>query len=290
MQNAKKKFEKAHNFRLAAIIGAGLALLIAISLRLSFAQKFTQQTFASPEEASRALVAAVQRNDDRALMRILGGGKELVSSGDELEDKFDRKLFVQKYRQMHRLVREADLYMRLYIGAENWPFPVPLAAKNGRWCFDSKAGAQEILFRRIGENESIAIAACHALVLASKQHDGKATAEDPIGQYARTLVNDQVSNGGAAATKHQQFSNPFYGYYYRILTRGRKGIGPSRSTAGGLVFVAYPARYRSTGVMTFVVSQDNVVYEKDLGRSTTKIAAAMTEWKLSSGWHVAERE
>ena len=126
------------------------------------------------------------------------------------------------------------------------------------------------------------------MLLASKQHNGKTTAGDPVDQYARTLVSDQARGGGAAEAKGDQFSGPFYGYYYRILAGGQKGTGHSRSTAGGMVFVAYPARYQSTGVMTFVVTQDKFVYERDLGLNTTMIAERMTGWKRDSGWHVAE--
>jgi Protein of unknown function (DUF2950) len=284
MHNANTKLQRLWRLGFAAILAAVLVACVVSCRRTSSAQKFSQQTFASAQEASGALFAAVQRNDEQALMRILGGGKQLVSCGDKIEDKLERELFVEKYRQMHRLVREADFYTRLYIGAENWPFPVPLVSKNGRWRFDSRAGAQEILFRRVGENESVAFDTCRALILASRRHGGEATADDPIDQYARNLVSGQLRNVGAAGTNNEQSSGPFYGYYYRTA----KGIDLSRSTAGGTVFVAYPARYRLTGAMTFIVTQDNVVYEKDLGPNTTKIAESMTGWKPDSSWHVAD--
>lgn len=288
MHIANNKFEIPQGFVLRAILGALLGLSLASCAHLSSPQQLTQTTFASAKEASRALFAAAHRNDEQALTRILGGEKELASSGDEIEDKLDRELFVQKYREMHRLVREAQSYRVLLIGAENWPFPVPLVSKNGRWYFDSKAGAQEIMFRRIGENESVAIGTCHTLVLTSQQPSGEPTADDPMGQFVRTFLDGQAKAGGAAETKVEQFSGPFYGYDYRRLAWGGNGTSRSRSTAGGIVFVAYPVRYRSTGVMTFVVTQDNIVYEKDYGSNTTEIAEAMTGCRPDSTWQVAK--
>jgi hypothetical protein len=178
---------------------------------------------------------------------------------------------------------------RLYLGAENWPFPVPLVSKNGRWQFDSVAGAQEVLFRRIGENESIAIQTCHALILAGKGHEGEAIADDPIDQYAGNLVTELVRNA-AAAPDNKQLSAPLYGYNYRAERQGRQGIALYTGTAGRMVFLAYPARYRSTGVMTFVVIPDSLVYEKDLGPDTAEIAEALTSWKPDSTWHIAESQ
>jgi hypothetical protein len=288
MRGANKKFESVRGFVFTAILGAVLTVTLVSCGHSSSPQQLTQQTFASAQEASRALFAAVRRNDEQALMRILGGGKQLVSCGDKVEDKLERELFVRKYRQMHRLVREADFYVRLYIGAENWPFPVPLTSKNGRWYFDSKVGLHEILYRRIGENESIAIEACNDLVRASEHHNGIATADDPVVQYARTLVSGQVKTGNVAAMNNEQSPGPFYGYYYRMLSRGRNGTVLSRGMRGGMVFVVYPARYRLTGVMTFIVARDNVVYEKDLGPNSTKTAESMTGWKPDSSWHVAD--
>jgi hypothetical protein len=288
MNIANKQFERPQVLVLRAFLGALLAVSLASCEHLSSPQQLTQPTFASAEEAGRALFAAAHRNDEQALTRILGGEKELASSGDEIEDKLDRELFVQKYREMHRLVRETQSYLVLLIGAENWPFPVPLVSKNGRWYFDSKAGAQEIMFRRVGENESVAIGTCHALVLTSHQPSGESTADDPMGQFVRTFLDGQAKAVGAAETKVGQFVGPFYGYDYRRLAWGGNGTSRSRSMAGGIVFVAYPVRYRTTGVMTFLVTQDNIVYEKDCGSNTTNIAKAMTGWRPDATWQVAK--
>src|SRR5713101_1287302 len=165
--------------QLTTAVGIGTVLLAVSSVPLCFAQKSTQETFPSAAEASHALFLAVQSDNEQAVMQILGGGTELASSADEVEDKLDREQFTQKYQEMHRLVREPDGATVLYIGAENWPFPIPLMSKTGAWYFDSEAGMQEIVFRRIGENEATAIETCHALVLASRRHESTTTGNDP---------------------------------------------------------------------------------------------------------------
>lgn len=195
---------------------------------------------------------------------------------DELENKAERELFVEKYRQMHRLAQEPDGNTVLYVGAENWPFPVPLVSTNGAWRFDAKAGAMEVLFRRIGENESTTIDVCHSLAMAENKgvdslDQQPAGAED----YIRTLL---------ASTSKTRV--PFHGYYFRALTK--QGKNTSVTNSNEAAFVAYPVEYRSSGVMTFIVNQDDTVYEKDLGPKTTKLARAMTEYKPDWTWKVAE--
>jgi Protein of unknown function (DUF2950) len=288
MHSVKKKFEKRQWLRHGAIIGVGLALLLLSCVQLTFAQNLVRPTFASAVEASKALFAAVQRNDEQAIMRILGAGKELVSSDDELADRRERERFTKKYQEMHRLVREPDGTTVLYIGAENWPFPVPLVSKKGRWYFDSDAGAQEIFFRQLGEDEDTAIKTCHEVVLASKEHERKETDDDPIAQYARTLLSAQAAKSGAASANQDAASAPFYGYYFRILSAQGKAGNVPESTNGGLAVTAYPAEYRSSGVMTFIVTENDVVYEKDLGPNTAQTAKAMTVWKPDSTWLIAE--
>src|SRR6266481_3749212 len=148
---------------------SALALLVAGISQLSLAQKSGRETFSSPWKATGALFQAVQNSDEEALERILGAGKEVTSSSDEIEDKLERERFSQKYQEMHRLVREPDGSTVLYIGAENWPFPIPLVSKNGAWHFDPETGKQEILLRRVGENEMTAIEVCNAVAMAKKQ-------------------------------------------------------------------------------------------------------------------------
>jgi hypothetical protein len=288
------RLDAFHRLGSTAAIALGTLLLVVSSVSLALAQKSTQETFPSAEAASHALFLAVQSDNEQAVMRILGGGKEIVSSDDEIEDKLDREQFAEKYQQMHRLMREPDGTTLLYLGAENWPFPVPLVSKTGAWYFDSETGTQEILFRRVGENEATAVETCHALVRARKQHEAT-TSNDPVVQYAQTLVGAHETNAGNdAPASREEAAGPFRGYYFRMLTKdrksgaGAKGNVSDASATAGSAFIAYPAEYRSSGVMTFVVTPDDVVYEKDLGPNTAKLAKEMTASTPSSSWHAAE--
>jgi hypothetical protein len=252
---------------------------------LSFAQNSHATTFSSPGEASDALFHAVQREDEAALEAVLGAGKEVTYSSDEEEDKLEREQFKQKYQEMHRLVREPDGSTVLYIGAENWPFPVPLVNHNGKWYFDSKTGTQEILFRRIGENEAVAIQICEKFPITNKGQDTKPASYDPITEFAQSLVVADTTNANSIG------SSPFHGYYFRIVTRN-SAAGTNSYVSGadqkksGVTLVAYPAEYRSSGVKTFVVTRNDAVYEKDLGPNTTTAAPAIKV--RGSGWHLAE--
>jgi hypothetical protein len=233
------------------------ALLLAAYAPLCVAGKPTQPTFASAEEASHTLFLAVRDHDERAVTEILQEGNSPVSADDELQNKLDREQFVQKYEEMHRWVREADGGLVLYIGAENWPFPIPLVSRNGVWRFDSDAGMHEIRYRRIGENEMTAIALCQALVAQS--HPG-------------------ATDGITAAVNSGDRPFAFHGYYFRRLA----GSG-NRFAA-----IAYPAAYRSSGVMTFIVDPDGGAYEKDLGQNTVKVAGKMTGYSIDRTWTPAE--
>jgi len=181
----------------------------------------------------------------------------------------------------HRLVQDPDRSTVLYIGAENWPFPIPLASKNGEWYFDSDRGKQEILFRRIGENEATAIDVCEEFAMANNASAAKAASYDPIIQFAESLAS------GAANADNKE-SNPFHGYYFRVLTRNSPwGASGRAKKRGGLILVAYPAEYQSSGVMTLVVTWRGVVFEKDLGPSTTTVAPQIKA-RTGSSWHAAE--
>ena len=260
----------------------GVLLLVAGFAQSSFAQESQPERFTTPGEASNALFQAAQKEDEQTLEAILGAGKEVTSSSDEVNDKLEREQFTKKYQEMHRLVREADGTTVLYIGAENWPFPIPLVSKGGAWYFDSKTGTQEILFRRIGENEATAMQVCEEFAITKKEHDAKPAKHDPIAGLAQSLI---ASNAADSAGKE---SSPFQGYYFRILTANSDNHASTRKTPGSVVLVAYPAEYRSSGVMTFIVRQDGVVYEKDLGSKTATIASSPKEGKFGSKWHAAE--
>jgi hypothetical protein len=238
---------------------AMVALFLAAYAQLCIAGKFNQATFTSAEEASHALFLAARNHDERALTEILQEGNSPVSADEELS-RVDHELFVQKYEEMHRWVREAHGGMVLYIGAENWPFPIPLVSRNGVWRFDADAGMHEIRYRRIGENEVAAIALCQALVAPS--HAGAADATDAI----------------TTAVKSSDRPVAFHGYYFRRLA----GSGDR------LAAIAYPAAYRSSGVMTFIVDPDGGAYEKDLGPNTGKVAGTMTGYRIDGTWTPAE--
>ena len=256
---------------------SALALLVAGISQLSLAQKSGPETFSSPWKATSALFQAVQNSDEEALERILGAGKEVTSSTDEIEDKLERERFSQKYQEMHRLVREPDGSTVLYIGAENWPFPIPLVSKNGVWFFDSDTGKQEILFRTVGENETTALQVCHALTQGKER--GNTAASDPVIEYARRLVNSASTTSDNAAREEANQPSPFHGYYFRTVT--------GNTVPRGLAVVAYPADYRSSGVMTFIVTKNGKVYEKDLGRKTTTLAEDIKRG-LDSTWRPTE--
>lgn len=251
--------ERLHWLNRRAI--ALIILFLTGAVRFSLGQNTGQKTFASPGEASQALYQAIKNNDDQTMLAILGGDKELVSTGNNDEDKAERERFVRKYQEMHRLVPELDSTTVLYLGAENWPFPLPLTTNAGEWYFDSDAGKDEILFRTVGDDEAKAARLCRALesTRAQSLH---------VGRSVQTIMNSKAESVG-----------PLYGYYFRRL----KGNTPSMD---GVSYVAYPEEYRVSGVMTFVVTPKDVVYERDLGPNTENVAASMTNWKLESGWRV----
>ena len=253
--------------RLSWMVALAFTLLVVGHAQSSFGQTSQPKTFSSPSEASSALFQAVQSEDEQAVEAILGAGKEVTSSSDEVEDKLEHEQFSQKYQEMHRLVREPDGSTVLYIGAENWPFPIPLVSKNGAWYFDSETGTQEIKFRRIGENEATAIQVCEEFAMAKNEAEAKAASEDPITQFAQSLAS------AAAANADNKESNPFHGYYFRIVAPNpASGVSGRGKRTGGLTLVAYPADYRGSGVMTFAVTHHGILHEKDLGPNTTTVA------------------
>jgi hypothetical protein len=242
------------------------------------AEQSAAQTYPSAAEASQNLFQAVQSNNEQAITNILGGPTDLTSSRDPGQDRVDRELFVQKYQEMHRLHREPDGSVTLYIGAENWPFPISLVQKNGAWHFDSEAGLKEVLFRRIGVNELTAITTCHEFVAAEKQYRANPNTADLEVSSPTSLVAKAASRstGGDPVLLH--------GYEFKVLaTRPTNG-----KSAGGFAVIAYPAEYRSSGVMTFIITAKDVVYEKDLGPNTSALAGAMAAFHKDATWRAAD--
>jgi hypothetical protein len=308
-------FEKKSVRRFAALILS--ALLVGFWFAPAFAQQPGQRAFASPHDAASAFFAAMQKQDDQLALSILGpAGKDVLSSGDPVEDADARVSFVVKYQEMHRFVTEPDGALTLVVGAENWPFPIPLVNNHGSWYFDTLAGRDEILVRRIGGNEIAAMDACSDLVEAQKEYFAR-----PVGnlskEFARKLVSDEGRHNGlywqGASNDFDSPLNPliayaygkspndqagdqypFNGYFFRILTAqgphahgGAKNYVVDGKMTAGFAFVAYPAEYRSSGVMTFIVSESGVIFEKDLGPDTTKLAEEMTAYDPDSRWHQA---
>jgi hypothetical protein len=302
-----------------AVATSKLAILTlvaaAIFPAISRAQAPGQKSYPSAEAASQALYQATEQGDQSALLEVLGpDGKEIVSSGDAAEDKANRANFAEQYKFMHRLVTEPDGTTTLYIGAENWPTPIPLVEKDNRWYFDTATGKEEILFRRVGKNELSAIRICQELVAAQRQFYSKEN-----DQYAEKFVSDKGTRDGlywpdatdqyaspigplladagtsaAESKSEQQQPVPYRGYYFRILeSQGKDAAGGpinyvvDGKMTKGFAFVAYPAMYRDSGVMTFIVNQEGVVYEKDLGKETEKLAASMTSYDPGPTWQKA---
>jgi hypothetical protein len=259
---------------------AVLQLLLVGYARTGFAQGSAPKMFSSPAEACQALDQAVKNSDDQGVDAILGTGKDATSSGDEAEDKLEHERFSQKYEEMHRLVQEADGSTILYIGAENWPFPIPLVSSNGMWHFDSDSGKKEILFRKVGENESTAIQVCEEFALANNESAAKAASEDPITQFAQRLARTGAADAGGKEPAL------FHGYYFRIVTQDSAATSVGSKKTKGLTLVSYPEQYRSSGVMTFVVTKHGVVFEKDLGPGTATVAPQL-KTRTGSKWHPA---
>jgi len=308
----RRNFEGLHlggsaKFTVFAILAAGISCFPARAA----AQQPGQKTFPFAADATKALVAALRADDQPALLSILGAdAKDILSSGDEVEDKNDRDEFVQKYQEMHRIVTEPNGETTLYIGPENWPLPIPLVNKGDNWYFDTPAGKQEILYRRVGRNELAVIQVCRELVDAEKEYSSQPHDDGSSHKYAQKIFSDPGKHNGlywpvssgetespigplvasAAAEGYTKDPNqnlqPFQGYYFRVLTV-REAIADGKVTHG-FAFLAYPAEYRSSGVMTFMVDQNGIVYEKDLGHRTAVLAKALTRQDRNATWRRAD--
>jgi hypothetical protein len=274
------RFARGFTSIIIFLLLVGLVLLVSGLAGASFAQDAQPRTFSSAAEAADALFQAVQKEDEPALESILGAGKEVASSSDDVNDKLEREQFGKKYQEMHRLVKEPEGSTVLYIGAENWPFPIPLMSKNGAWYFDSDTGTQEILFRRIGENEAVALQVCEEFAITKKEQNVKPASYDPITQFAQSLAYAGAGNNPA----------PFQGYYFRLVNDNSATSTNSYASGGhkksGVTLIAYPTEYRSSGVQTFIVTQNDIVFEKDLGPETSTVAPSLKS--RAPDWRAAE--
>ena len=283
--------------------------------------KETQKTFASPAEAGAAFHDAAKSGDQVALTAIFGPDMtDVVLSGDPVQDRNALTRFVSAYETMNRWVTINAGGQMLYVGGENFPFPVPLQqTSSGRWYFDTAGGADEILARRIGRNELVAMAAMGALANAEQEYYNSSHAGGGK-QYAQKFVSDEGKrNGlywpssdtrtqsplgqlgdfakGAGYTNSGGNPQPFNGYYFRILTKqadtakgGAKNYILNGKMTGGFAILAYPADYQNSGIMSFLVGTDGTVYEKDLGSKTVDTAVAITEYNPGDGWKPVNRQ
>jgi hypothetical protein len=275
-------------------------------------EEIAQRAFASPEAAGAAFLEAAKSGDQAALLALFGPeGKTVLFSGDPVKDKDNLEDFVAAYNQMHRWREIKVGGQMLYIGADNYPFPIPLG-KNaaGQWVFDTAAGKDEILARRIGKDELTAIAASGAVAEAQRKYFSKQK------QYAQKFISDEGKQNGlywpvtagqtpsplegvrdfakaAGYTNSGDKAQAFGGYYFKFLTKqGANATGGAKDylvngKLTGFAMVAYPAEYRNSGIMTFLVGTDGVVYQKDLGEKTTEVAETITEYDPSDGWKPA---
>jgi len=288
-------------------------LSLMLSIGLAGCEKKAEHTsFASADEAVDALVAAVRKADVAALRAIFGpGSEEILASGDPVADEHAKEHFLEMYDASHAVVPEGEGKAWLQIGADGWPMPVPLVQRSGRWQFDGAEGADEIVYRRVGKNELGAIAVCRGYVDA--QHEYAATDHDGEGAgiYAYKLVSDPGTQNGlywetvdgeqpspvgpfiaaAAAEGYHAGDSAYHGYRYRSLFRqtdnasgGAREYFDRGVLTNGFALVAWPAEYGVSGVMTFIVNQDGVVFQKDLGEATETAVAEMNAYDPDSSW------
>jgi hypothetical protein len=292
------------------------ALLLVFSIP-GLAIAADQKTFASPAEAVQALVKSAEDWNQDEMVSVLGDdAKELVFSGDPVQDSAGAKAFVKAYKAKHLIVTHDTNTRILEVGVNSWPLPIPLVNDSGKWKFDTAAGKQELLFRRIGHNELGAIAACRGYIDAQKDYASVAHDDLPAGIYAQkfrsapgkqnglyweTAEGEPASPAGPllAAAEAQGYgeqsggskAQPYHGYVYKILkAQGTAAKGGAKSyltdgkLTGGIALLAYPVEYRTSGVMTFIINQNGVVYQKDLGDKTPDLATAITEYNPDNTW------
>jgi hypothetical protein len=298
-----------------------VAVLVAAVILTSpgFGQELKQKAFGSPEDAVKALVGAIQAGDTKGTMAILGPeGEDILSSGDAVADKNTQERFVKAYQEKVDFVKEKEDRVSVIMGKDHWPFPIPIMKTAEGWKFDTKAGREEVLNRRVGRNELDAIKVCRAYVEAQREYAITDRERDGIIQYAQKFGSDPYRRNGlywqpaegeipspfgplaakAAAEGYRRAADkptPLHGYYYKIL-KGQGASAPGGAynyvinghMVAGFALVAWPAEYGVSGVMTFVVNQNGIVYQKDLGPKTDGIAKTMTLYNPDRTWSRAQ--
>lgn len=314
MLQSRSAGEKA-SFRCKELFIAAAVLAVVFAWGSVYA-KVPQKTFSSPERAVGSLIAAVKAEDIQLLLAIFGpGSRHIILSGDPIEDQKGREWFVKHYEEKNRL-EEVSGKVTLHVGSDDWPFPIPIVKAGNSWRFDTAAGKQEILARRIGGNELKAIQVCLAYVDAQREYAmRKARKGDALLEYAQKFVSTPGKQDGLywetgegqeespigplfAAARDQGYGNPlgeepepYHGYIYRILTaQGKNAPGGAQDYVvggkmiGGFALLAYPAHYRASGVMTFMINHDGVVYQRDLGKNTKKTVQAIKAFDPDKTW------
>jgi hypothetical protein len=311
----------ANRVLIALRLGAAAMGLIAFAAVSPLAAAAAQKTFATPAAAVDALIAANRGNHIGKLLDILGPqSAELIHSGDPIADRRARERFVAAYDKAHKLERDSDNKAILIVGEDEWPLPIPLIRTRARWRFDTKAGAEEILNRRIGRNELTVIEVCRAYVAAQREYAAKNLGPGGSAEYAQhftstigerdglywpvkageeesplgPLIARARAAGYRPGTPHLK-PRPYYGYYFRILTQqGQNAPGGARNyivndhMTGGFALIAYPATYADSGIMTFIVNQDGIVFQKNLGPDTASIARQITQYDPDATWQASE--
>jgi hypothetical protein len=296
-------------------VAVRFGLVLAAAAVLAACAKVEDQTsFKTPEAAVEAFVAALQKDDVSAAQKLLGpGAEDMLSSGDPVQDKIDRERFLAGYQQRHSLADEGTDTKTLVVGENDWPFPIPVVKRDGKWRLDGAAGADEIIYRRVGRNELGAIAVCEGFVSAQNDYAAEGRDGDPAGIYALKLISDEGMQNGlywptaegeppspagpfvAAAAeegyRRGEGRTPYHGYYYRMLyAQGPNANGGAKEyfvdgvLTGGFALIAWPADYGASGVQTFIVNQDGVVFQKDLGEDTATAVEAIKSFDPDSSW------
>lgn len=304
-----------------ALASAALSIGISMSWHAVAAQSVQHRTFASAEDAVKTLVETVKKGDVDALLAIFGPeGKDLLDTADPAAARMNRKVFVLAAAEQWRLTDEGTDVKTLVIGNEEWPFPVPIAKDESGWRFDTAAGKEEVIARRIGRNELAAIDTIHAYVTAQRRYAEQGHDGNQPGAYAQKFRSDEGKQNGLywPTTRGQKRSplgdlvadaaqerrppggdsaqpSPFNGYYFKILTaQGAAASGGTRSyivkdqMSGGFALIAWPAQYDTTGVMTFIINQDGVIREKDLGPETDAVARTTTSYNPDASWRLVQ--
>ena len=294
-----------------------VTLFVASLMFHGLAYAADQKSFATPAEAVQALVKAAEDGNQEEMVAVLGDeGKDLVYSGDPVQDKSGMEGFVKAYKTKHAIVTQDAKTRILQVGASSWEMPIPIVNDNGQWRFDTAAGKQELMYRRIGHNELGAIAACRGYIDAQKDYSAVGHDGLPAGIYAQRLMsspgkqdglywetaeNDPASPAGPllASASAEGYGNqglggknePYHGYFYRILkAQGPAAKGGAKSylidgqLIDGVALIAFPAQYKVSGVMTFIINQNGVVFQKDLGENTVEQAKAITEYNPDKTW------